>query len=431
MVATLRSRILHVIAAFVALFALGATAASAETLMMPARDAQTGTQVVVWGITQQANGTPYTITFGDGSQATGNIGDRSYIAVNHTYSTTCLPGAAAPCPGTHPVSAKFTATLTIGAESASVQVQVFDTPQLSLENKRSLGINMAIQDGLRWLWVNQVSRTNFDSIATTYWTGNECCGQDFTAAYTSFVTLAFENHGYKIQKADGTANTGIYEKYLVRRGLNYVLAHLAPISINSTSKQRPDPTTYALTNYTDDPCVGLAAFSDPCNGLAYTPPATYSFGADNSYHTAVAMLALAGSGAMTKVNTEVGGYINGKTYKEILQRMSNAQVFGQNDSGNGRGGWYYSFNQGPGDGSTLGWAVLGLLDAEAAGVVVPQFVKEELKYQVGWQKPDKSVVLAPLAVTTTAAWITAPTATRPAIRTQASRRAAFRSRRTT
>ena len=43
----------------------------------------------------------------------------------------------------------------------------------------------------------------------------------------------------------------------------------------------------------------------------------------------------------------------------------------------GRGGWYYSFNAGGTDGSTIGWNVLALLDAAAGGITVPAFVKTE------------------------------------------------------
>ena len=57
--------------------------------------------------------------------------------------------------------------------------------------------------------------------------------------------------------------------------------------------------------------------------------------------------------------------------------MSNAVVLGQNETGNGRGGWRYVLNNpANSDGSTVGWDVLGLLDAEAAGTI-PGFVKTE------------------------------------------------------
>jgi len=76
----------------------GARAAMAETLMMPDRKGLMGTALVLWGITTQPNGTSYTMDFGDGSGLVGTVGDRSYIAFTHAYST----------------SATFTAKLTVG-----------------------------------------------------------------------------------------------------------------------------------------------------------------------------------------------------------------------------------------------------------------------------------------------------------------------------
>jgi hypothetical protein len=90
------------------------------------------------------------------------------------------------------------------------------------------------------------------------------------------------------------------------------------------------------------------------------------------------MLGFAGSGALAQVNNEVAGVTAGMTYGEVLQRLTNSLAWGQGDVPNGRGGWHYNFNSGTGDGSTMGWAILGLLDAAAAGAVVPQWVRNEV-----------------------------------------------------
>jgi len=112
-----------------------ASVASAETLMMPDRDALMGTlspatnRVVVWGVTTQANGTAFTLDYGDGSApTTGTVTDRSYIAFNHIYTTSGI----------------FTATLTVGtgagAEMDTVEVQVFDAASLTAANLRGVRI---------------------------------------------------------------------------------------------------------------------------------------------------------------------------------------------------------------------------------------------------------------------------------------------------
>ncbi|MBL8307608.1 MAG: hypothetical protein JNM33_13000 [Rubrivivax sp.] len=318
--------------------------ASAETLLMPSRDARTTAPVVVWGVHTQPLGTTCALDFGDLSPPQNCTGvDPSYVAYSHTYAN----------------QGTYTVRLTVGLETTTTTIQVFN-PALLIggvtgDNNRSLGINMAIQDGLRFLWTEQVDRqSNWPASTTTSWNNS-----GFDYADTSLVVLAFENQGYKITA--NVAPTGIFEKYIVRRGLNFVLSSLGEV-------------TLGITPGGNNPCVGVpaATFSD-CVGFA--PPQ------DTGYTTAVAILGLAGSGALAQVNNEVAGPTNGKTYGEILQRMVNALAWGQNDAGGtGRGGWDYNFNnEFRADGSTIGWDVLALLDASAAGVVVPTWVVDEFK----------------------------------------------------
>jgi len=147
-----------ILVALVVVFA--ATSASAETLMMPKRDARKGVAVVVWGVTTQATATACTLDFGDLTPVQNCTGtDRSYKAFTHIYAS----------------QGTFTATLTVGTESATTNVTVFD-PALLIggatgDNNRALGVNMAIQDGLRYLWTSQVNRTTFDTDPQTYWNG--------------------------------------------------------------------------------------------------------------------------------------------------------------------------------------------------------------------------------------------------------------------
>ncbi len=322
-----------------ALVAIAATvsAASAETLLMPTRDARIGAPVVVWGVHSQAGSPVCALDFGDLSGVQDCTGvDRSYIAYPHTYAN----------------QGTYTIRLTVGVETTTTTIQVFD-PTLLIggvagDNNRSLGINMAIQDGLRFLWTTQNSRAaNFPAGTTTSWSNT-----GFPYADTSLAVLAFENQGYKI--AANVAPTGIYEKYIVRRGLNYVLSTLSSIAMG-------------VTPAGNNPCVIYA----DCVGFA--PPG------DQGYTTALAILGFAGSGALGQINTEVTGVTSGKTYGEVLQRLVNALVWGQNDSSTGRGGWYYNFNSTVLDGSTVGWDVLALLDASAAGASVPGFAITEFK----------------------------------------------------
>jgi hypothetical protein len=327
-----------------------ATAVSAETLLMPKRDFKMSTQEVVWGVTTQVNGTAFVLDYGDGSaMQSGNVADRSYIAFTHTYAIAgtftvklCVgPGAALPA--------------CAGGELATVEVRVYDPITLTPFDLRALNINRAIQDGLRYLWFSQDSRAaNFPASMTTSWSGS--------ISYTALVVLAFENHQYLLAN-DGSAPTGVYEKYLVQRGLYYVGRSVSQLQLTVQNAG------------TENPCVGAGIEPAPCTGLYDT--------FDPGYSTAVAALPFAGSTALNRtfpagLGGASGVYITGKTFREVLQRMMNAIAYGQNDSGTGKGGWIYQFSNNSGqqsDGSTVGWDLLALLDAGAAGITIPAFVK--------------------------------------------------------
>jgi len=355
------TRAFRLVAGAALLLAVSVSTASAETLMMPDRDTRMGTDTVVWGVTTLANGTAYTLTCGGDGVPVGappaTVADQSYIPQVCTYPTQGLK----------------TATLTVDAESNTVDIQVFDAAALTAEEDRNLGVNMTIEDGLRFLWTNQSSRAaNFPAAPTTFW------GAQWPSSGTSLVTSAFQNQGYRIP-SDGSPPTGLYEKYVVQRGLNYVISSLTTIVLGATPQG-------------DDPCVGTPA-ADLCTGL-------YDRRQDinhQSYTTGVAIPSLATSGALTKVVAlaDVPGnlsadYVVGKTYGEILQRMANALAWGQiDDAYPGRGGWFYNFNYtGSTDGSTIGWVLLGLFDAEAAGAIVPAWVKTEHAFAVNHSVND-------------------------------------------
>jgi hypothetical protein len=310
-----------------------------------------GTSEVVWGVTTQANGTPFVLDYGDGSaQSSGNVTDRSYIAFNHTYAGSGI----------------FTATLCVGAgaavpgcpvEQATVVLKVYNGALLSAFDLRNLNVNRAIENGLRFLWQQQLNRAaNFPAGTTTSWTA------DYPVSNTSFVVLAFENHGYHLPN-DNTVPAGVYERFIVQRGLNHILTNTVVQSLNVQTLPAPNR----------DPCVGAGIEPAPCTG--YRPSGEFP-----GYSTAVFSLPLAASGALSRTNTAGPGA--GKTYREVLQRMINTVAWGQIDVLNctGRGGWHYQLASNgcdTSDGSTVGWNLLALLDATSAGITIPAFVKSE------------------------------------------------------
>jgi hypothetical protein len=246
-------------------------------------------------------------------------------------------------------------------ESDTATVRVFDPSLISASDLRGLNINRTIQDGLRWLWTNQFNRAaNFPSGALTSW--GFPSGHDH--AFSSLVVLAFENHGYHVPSTDAAA-TGIYEKYIVQRGLNFVADQL----FQQVLTVQP----------AGDPCVGGVGPA-PCTGLYNNE--------QPGYGTAIAALPLAASTALGRhVPAGIGAnnafFVAGKTIGEVLQRVMNTIAWGQNDGTCiGRGGWIYGFSSGfcqQSDGSTVGWDVFALLDANAVGIVEPMFVKSEFK----------------------------------------------------
>ncbi len=337
------------------LLALTAASASAETLLMPNRDMLMSASEVVWGVTTLDNhntgGIPTTYEFdfeNDGTfDVSGNVTDRSFIAVNRTFLA-----------GTHTIRLRVTRGAVV--EDATTVVQVYDGSGLNAADLRNLNINRAIQNGLRHLWTIQTNRAgNFPAGTTTSW-----AAQGFPGAYTALVTLAFENHGYQVPN-NGDMPTGLYQKYIVRRGLNFVLNTLSQVPGNLTVQTAGNP------------CVG-AVEAAPCVGLRLEESG------HSVYETGLAVLPLAASGAMDRTVGEIagtnsGGYVVGKTYREVLQRLVNAIAWGQGDTvNNGLGGWHYALNnQASGDGSSEGWIMLALLDAEASGATIPAFVRTQ------------------------------------------------------
>ena len=321
------------------LLSLAASTASAETLLMPKRDFLMGVSEVVWGVTTQANGTAYEVDYGDGSPVVnGVVGDRSYMAFDKTYAT----------------AGTFTVTLTVAGEVATVEVRVYDASTLTTAELRGVNINRSIQNGLRYQWFAQTNRaTNFPAGTTTSWQGTT--GRAY--ALTALVVSAFQNHGYTVPN-DNSAPTGLYEKYVVQRALNFVLSGLSSETL----------TTQLFV----EPCVGAGIEVSPCLGFSLKQTSPYF-----DYQTPIALMAVATSGAPARTST-AAGVTSGRSYGEIVQRISNTVVWSQSETAfPHRGGWQYSLNGTRNDGSTMGWAVLALLDADAVGATVPNAARTE------------------------------------------------------
>ena len=179
--ATFSPKTVHVLAlralTLVALTFTSVGIAAADTFIMPKRDGIKGESLVLWGVTTRPNHvaalpTTYKILVGSTVVSSGNVTDRTYINFPHTFNE----------------AGTFTVTLEVkhgalAAESDAVDVQIFDKTEMdpnpaavslpvgphSNETYRNLRKNMAIQDGLRYLWTAQNRRTLDFDLTTTSW----------------------------------------------------------------------------------------------------------------------------------------------------------------------------------------------------------------------------------------------------------------------
>ena len=331
-----------------AIVAIGATTAGADTRIMPTRQALKAVNVILWGNTDQANGTPFTLDCGPGAAAgpiSGNVVDRSYI------QRTCNYPAA--------IEASYTATLTVGAEVATTIIAVVD-PAGNAFNVRNTKINMAIEDGLRYFYQAQTNRAAAFGTNQTTW--NSYTTSNDPNAFGALALLAIQNHGHAV---NGPA-TDIFQP-VVQRGLNYIFDRLVQRNMNPCDEDPGVGVSNPCINVPAPLNIGLSATNDGLDG--YTTPIL------------AAVIAAATSASPTRtvdagLGTSNGGFVAGRTYTEILQRVVNAVAWGQSDSSFGKGGWSYSLQAGgSSDGSTMGWGLLGFIDAQAAGATIPAFAK--------------------------------------------------------
>ena len=197
-------------------------------------------------------------------------------------------------------------------------------------------------------------------------------GDSPTVAYTGASTEAFEIHG--------TLPTGDPEQdpYVdtVRRGLNYLLSRLQSYPVAQ------DPTYCPLGNPdVNNNNVGLVSCTDCWHSM---------------YESGIALMALSSSGCPTCTAATGIPEVKGKSYLDIAQDMVDYFAYAQSDPNTGvyRGGWRYYGNFGDSDNSVSQWPVIGMEAAEvnfgSAGLVVPQFVKDELNLWIDYIQNDFS-----------------------------------------
>jgi hypothetical protein len=315
-------------------------------------DTWSGLEITLKGTAHDPDGdhtlVAYEWDFGDGSPVdTGTVTDPYAIEARHIYVGN--------------IGDLFVATLTVidaSGETGSDQylVEIKDSSDLNVR------VNIAIDEGL-WRLHKDQNRGMFPD-GTTY--GVWDYGWNSVAA-TGASTEAFEIQG---SLPDGDLAVDPYVE-TVQRGLNYLLSQLfwEPVGQDSTNCPLGDPD------------VNGNGFGLASNGNVV-------------YESGIALMALASSRCPDCIAATGIAEVAGRSYLDITQDMIDWFSYCQTDPIRGvyEGGWRYGCNSGDSDNSVSQWPVIGMESAEvnfgSYGLIVPQFVKNELDHWIDFIQND-------------------------------------------
>ncbi len=266
-----------------------------------------------------------------------------------------------------------TATLTVdagagGIAARSVQLAVIATndPAASQPLQRlAIDANIAIEDGLRYLYRNQ----NADGS----WTGNSVAG-NIPCAATGFVVWAFENQRHL---PTNDVNEDIYAEW-VQKGLDFLFRSLQVLSgPNDTLAPRANLGRGATQN-------GRSDLNSNGKVITLCP------GTTSGYASSIACAAIIASAAPNRVvgvsPSGTPGAI-GMTYKQVVEDVIDWFGHTQNEGGNGvwngRGGWNYdpTSTQTRSDMSINSWMFVALEGADDVfNIDIPDWIAQEAEY---------------------------------------------------
>lgn len=304
----------------------------------------TGNSLNIWGNVKfgtSTTGTYYWDIDNDGVvDYTGSITNAKDINIAHTYVAA----------GHY--EAKLTVTDGNGLSDSAI-VRIYVKPSIDKDAQ----INLAIEKGLKWLYLYQGA-----SGAIYYINSYNSAG-----AETSAAVLAFENRGHKPctkdLNGDGVVNSldrAIWEKgkiyaETVHKGLDYAISTLVTVDIGSP-------------------------FDSNANGVmvrdGYADRNPYKLGL---YMTALVGAGDAASGAPDLVATTGPVGINGKTYKTLVQDMVDFADYAQYGDPS-YGGWRYNPGDFP-DNSACQWPTLGMEAAKTWSIPIRSKITS---YLAGW-----------------------------------------------
>ena len=304
---------------------------------MPHYYSWVGREITIWGNVHWGDTTTgdYEWDLGDGTILTGTVTDSRYISVTHIYTTGGVK----------------TATLTVtdgNSEIDTDQTKIDVTPIANKEQR----VNAAIEDGLRWLYLNQN--------ASGWWYSTSDANGMGT---TGLAVLAFEENAHY---GNNDEDEDIYAE-TVQLGLDWIL------------------NTYGRTEFIEEQPAGDPDTDGDSLGVYFGNwPAVYENG--------IAVLAVAASNQPDSIVSD--GDLSGMTYYEVMEDAMNCIAYTQTDSmsGNERGGWRYNAysanNYGDSDNSAVQWCVLALeaIEKNMPPIQTPQWVKDELAYWLDYSQ---------------------------------------------
>jgi len=226
-------------------------------------------------------------------------------------------------------------------------------------------IDAAITSGVAWLAADQQA----DGSWPLFWEN---------VATTGLAVLKLEHYAYEKGYASPFDPAYAYHQN-VEKGLDYLFG--ASMLVKTIG---PQDHTAGATGTVDNP-------DSNGNGLGvYSHGSSYPF---DVYDTGIVLSVISASGTPTRTVNVLGSAVDGWTYFNVAQDMTDWLAWAQSDSNDprygslsGEGGWSYGAmdNTGTGtssygaDNSNSGYAVLGLAYAKDFGCTVPQWVKTEL-----------------------------------------------------
>ncbi len=284
-------------------------------------EAISGESVRLKGIVRDAGNLEYRWNFGDGSAWTtwAAITNKYAIQADHTY--------------TGVVGTPYTAILEV-RDSAGLVSQDFYYLEIK-SNDYDTRTNIAIDDGLWYIHKQQIRPSG-------YW--------QFSSYYAASTSSSIQSFLINSHSQGGDHQEDPYVE-TVTTGFENLFTRIRSRSITNEPAGNPDTNGNGIgievnsgrPIYEGGPVMDAIASSNTPGAFAYTGPSN----------------------------------VNGRFYLDILRDMMDAYAWGQDDGGNDRGGWRYSWDGGA-DNSACQWAAIGMIAAEDNyGIWVPPFVKNE------------------------------------------------------